>query len=146
MARATTTPRRKPPAAPPPARLIERTPLLEWIAAGLGLVLTVGAVGYLVGEGLRPEAGPPVLMVSAERISPTPAGYAVDVQVQNRSRTTAAAVEIEGVLRAPGQEPETAAVTFDYVPGLSRRTGGLVFQADPRRFPLTLTAKGHVAP
>ncbi len=41
---------------------------------------------------------------------------------------------------------ETSAVTFDYVPGLGHRKGALVFQADPRAGPLTLSAKGHVAP
>ena len=143
MARAATTTRK--PAKPPPARLIERTPVLEWVAAGVGLVLILGAVGYLLWEGLNPQAGPPVLVATAERITPTAGGYVVDVTVENRGRNTAAEVEVEGTLRG-GQEPETAAIIFDYVPGRSRRTGGLVFQADPRRFPLAVVAKGHVTP
>src|SRR5687768_10970034 len=136
MARAATTTRK--PAKPAPARLIERTPLLEWVAAGIGLVLILGAVGFLLWEGLNPQAGPPVLVASAERITRTPGGYVVDVTVENRSRTTAAGVDVEGVVHPAGQEPETASITFDYLPGRSRRTGGLVFQADPRLNPLTI--------
>lgn len=126
---------------PPPNKLSERTPLLEWLGAGCGLVLALGAIGYLVVQGLQPETGPPNIIATAGRVTPTSGGYVVEITAENRSRKTAAGVEIEGALGA-----ETSAVTFDYVPGGGRRKGALVFRADPRAAPLTVVAKGHVEP
>lgn len=126
--------------------VFDRTAILEWIAAGVGLTLTLTAIGFMAREGLRRGDGPPVLTVRATEITPTAAGYVVDVRVTNRSRAAAAAVEVAGVLRSGGREVETGAITFDYVPGHGRQEGGIVFRNDPRAHALTLAATGYVKP
>ena len=68
----------------------------------------------------------PMLSAEIERVTRTPAGYVADVVVTNRSRQTAAAVQVEGKLG-----DEQASATLDYVPGRSEARGGLIFTGDP---------------
>lgn len=128
------------------ATLAQRTPILEWAAAAVGLVLTLGAVGYLAIESLQPDNGPPILVARADAPVRTSGGYFVSVRVENQGRATAADVEVEGVLRSGNGEEERSAITLDYLAGGGVRRGGLIFQADPRIGDLRVTARGHVDP
>ena len=126
---------RKPDRAP-------REPLLEWIAAGIGLVLTLGMLAVIGREALSGEAAQvPAIEVRIERVVATPAGFTVEIAATNRSGATAAAVQIEGVIAG-----ETSTATFDYVPGHATRKGGLFFREDPRRHRLEVRALGYQAP
>jgi uncharacterized protein (TIGR02588 family) len=119
---------------------------LEWLASGLGLVLSVGAIGYVVWEGLQRTGLPPVVTVHVERTVETAAGYVVEIRAANQGDTTAAMVEVEGELKRNGETVETGGVTFDYLPGQSERKGGLFFKRDPRLHTLQVRAKGFVRP
>lgn len=70
----------------------------------------------------------------------------LEVKVVNRSRQTAAAVEIEGVLMQSGSQVETSGATLTYVPGNSEAQAGLVFTTDPRRRRLRLRVLGYEKP
>lgn len=129
-----------------PAPFLERTPILEWVMAALGLVLVLGAIGFLTWEGLHTDDRSPVLSARTRGVTPTPHGYVVDVEVRNESHVTASAVEVEGVLATGAGAEEEVALTFDYVPGLGRRQGSMTFRQDPRGRPLTLQVKGQVDP
>lgn len=122
------------------------TPLLEWVFAAVGLVLTLGLIGVIGWEAANPDDSPPAIVVEHLRTTQTSAGYVVEVKVINRGGSPAAQVAIEGELTPPGGEPETAEATFDYVPDHSTRTGGLFFQADPGVGALKMAAKGYVSP
>lgn len=124
----------------------ERTPLLEWITAATGLVLALGAVAFLTWEGLHASDRSPVLRARVQAITPTPQGYVVDVEIQNESRVTASAVQVEGQLPSGLGPEEDVALTFDYVPARGRREGSMTFRRDPRGQPLTVQVKGQVAP
>ena len=123
------------------------TPLLEWIAAGAGLMLTLGVLGSIGWEALQGggEAAP-AIEVTVERVMPVAAGYVVEVRATNRSPATAAAVQIEGELDKGGAEPVTSSATIDYVPGESDRRAGLFFTDDPRAYPLEVRALGYAKP
>lgn len=142
----TKTPRKKTPAAaaraasPWPA-----APALEWIVSGLGLLLTVGALGFMLWAAFQPASGPS-LSVQAVGMERAASGWVVEVEVGNAGRDTAAAVEVEGVLSAGGREIETSAMVLDYVPGQGKRRGGLVFENDPRTNELKLQTRGYVRP
>jgi len=125
-----------------------REPLLEWIAAGIGLVLTLGILTVIGREALSGEAErPPAVEVRAERVVPVATGgFVVEVAATNRSAATAALVGIEGRLRSGDSAVETSSVTFDYVPGHATRRGGLFFREDPRAHSLELRALGYQAP
>ena len=124
-----------------------REPLLEWIAAGVGLVLTVGMLTVIGREALSGEVGqPPAIEVRVERVVATPAGFVVEIAATNRSGATAAAVQVEGELKDGEAEVETSGAVFDYVPGHATRRGGLFFREDPRLHRLEVRALGYQAP
>jgi len=104
-------------------------PLLEWIAAALGLILILAVMAAIARDAFNPGTGlAPDLTVTATRLRPTGTGFLLEFEARNASPITAAQVTIEGKL--PGGETSTA--TIDYVPGRSTRRGGLYFGEDPR--------------
>lgn len=123
------------------------TPALEWAAAGIGLLLLLAMLAIIGLEAARGETDePPAITVMSGPVAAAPGGYLVEIEATNASGATAAAVEVEGALMA-GQAPvETSSLTFDYVPGHSRRRGGLFFAQDPRRHRLELRALGYREP
>jgi uncharacterized protein (TIGR02588 family) len=110
--------------------LAERTPVAEWIAAGLGLLLTATVVGHALWEGLAVPDTPPELEVRAAAPAAVPGGWRVDVTVRNRGHRTAAAVEVAGAV--VGGRREQARMVIDYVPAQGEATGALMFRSDPR--------------
>ncbi len=118
------------------------TPMLEWIAAVTGLLLTLTLLVLLGKEALLGQRDDvPAVEVRVERIVEKEGLFVVEVEAVNRSGETASAVEIEGTL---GDTAST--VTIDYVPGHSRRRAGLYFREDPRAGQLDVRALGYEAP
>ena len=125
----------------------DRTPLLEWIAGGLGAVLTLAMIGFLGWEAYQsPADAPPAVEVSLRDIVPAGEGFVAEIAAVNLSSETAAAVDVEGVLSRDGREVERSQVTLDYVPGDSERRGGLFFAEDPSAYELELRALGYAVP
>lgn len=122
------------------------TPLLEWIAGGIGLALVVLAAGVIGGEALFGDPSPPAVTVEAREVHTVPGGWLVEIEAVNSGGSPAAGVTVEGELTLAGQPPETAQADFDYVPDHSRRKGGLFFTEDPRSGQLALRAKGYIEP
>lgn len=122
-------------------------PPLEWIAAAIGLLLTLAVLGALGWESLKGSGNrTPVIETSISGITPTPVGYVVEIELHNRSSVTAAAVEVEGELTKADGTVATSTTTVDYVPGDSRRNAGLFFKDDPRRHRLEVRALGFAEP
>lgn len=123
------------------------TPALEWIAAGIGLLLTLAMLAVIGREALAGSADAlPGIEVSVRRIEPAASGFVVEFEALNRSGGTAAAVEFEGQLKAGGTAVETRGATIDYVPGHGRATGGMFFARDPRAHQVEIRALGYQAP
>jgi uncharacterized protein (TIGR02588 family) len=126
---------------------IAREPLLEWIAAGLGLLLTLALLAVIGREAIAGETSePPAIELRAASVRPLPSGFLVEVVASNRSGGTGAGVQVEGALKSGSVAVETSDFTFDYVPGHAERKGGLFFRQDPRRHRLELRALGYQAP
>lgn len=121
------------------------TPILEWIAAAIGLIVLLATLGFVGSEALRPDETPPQIVVERLGVQQTAAGYLVRIRATNRGGSAAAQVLVEGELKGAG-EPETAEATFDFIADRSSRDGGLFFETDPRRGDLALRAKGYAAP
>ncbi len=125
----------------------ERIPLVEWIAALFGGVVLVGMIVFLALEGLRQRDGaPPLMKVQPVRIASMDGQYVVEVDVRNFTRTTGAAVQVEGKLIDGGSDIETSNATVSYVPGELHRRAGLVFTNDPRKHRLKLRVTGYQKP
>lgn len=106
----------------------DRVPPLEWAMAALGVILLAGLCALLLNQlGTGMDRDVPVLAARIDRVTQTPSGFVADIVVDNRSRQTAAAVQVEGKL---GEEQASA--TVDYVPGRSTARAGLIFRKDPR--------------
>ena len=128
-------------------RKAAKTPALEWAAAGIGLLLLLALLATIGLEAISGETDePPAIAVTAGLVAAAPGGYLVEIEATNASGATAASVEVEGALMAGGAAVETSSLTFDYVPGHSRRKGGLFFAEDPRRHRLELRALGYQEP
>jgi uncharacterized protein (TIGR02588 family) len=124
-----------------------QAPLLEWIAAGIGLLLTLMVLAVIGREALNGESEQlPVISVSATGISPAGSGHVLAFEATNKTGGTAAAVEIEVTLKAGDTIVETGKATLDYVPGHSKAKGGVFFLKDPRRHKLELRALGFQTP
>lgn len=124
----------------------EGTPLLEWIAGGLGLVLVLLTGGVIGHEALFGDPSPPAVTVEASGVRAVQGGWLVEIEAVNSGGSPASQVSVEGELTLPGQPPETAGADFDYVPDHSRRGGGLFFTHDPRAGRLALRARGYTEP
>lgn len=123
------------------------TPVLEWAAAAIGLVLTVALLIVLVREALAGERdGLPAVAVTVERVVERDGLFVVEVRAINNSGATASDVEIEASLTSPGAAPVVSSATIDYVPGHSHRRAGLFFHADPRAGQLEVRALGYEEP
>jgi len=119
---------------------------IEWVVAGLGLLLVVAAVAFLVVDATREGDAPTLVRVRADSVVATGGdGYFLHFTAENHGRGTAADVGIVGELRDVAGV-ETSRARVDYVPGRSERRGGLHFRTDPRRGALRLWAEGYQDP
>lgn len=124
-----------------------RSPLMEWIFGGIGLVLTLSLIGFIGWQAVtQPARQPPLIELRVEKVSPIGHGYVAQIAAHNRSPHTAKGVEIEGTLASGSAETETSTVTFDYIPGGSTVKGGLHFTSDPATGELRLRTLGHARP
>lgn len=121
-------------------------PLLEWIVAGLGLLLVGGAIAFLVYHSATRGQTPPDLRVAAEGVLELDHGYVVQFRVLNQGGSAAAQVTIEGELVGPEGTIERGEAVLDYLPPRSDREGGLLFTRDPRGGELRLRATGYARP
>ena len=118
----------------------------EWAMAALSTLLVLGAVAFLLVEGLS-EQRPPAFRVEVLEVRSAGGDFIAEVRVRNIGETTAADVEIEGRPRGAAQaRGERAAARLDYVPGGSERRVGLVFRTDPREHGVEARVVGYTMP
>jgi uncharacterized protein (TIGR02588 family) len=128
------------------AHAVPDIPLLEWVFAGIGFALVGATMGFIAWQGYTHDGAPPQMSFEVEVVAEVTNGYFVGVRAVNRGDKTAADVKVEGELKGPAGRIETSEMSFKYLPPRSERKGGLYFANDPRKFELTLSAKGYEAP
>jgi uncharacterized protein (TIGR02588 family) len=118
----------------------------EWAVGGLGAVLVIGVLGYLIFLSLAREETLPLIAIEAvppvEQIGDA---YLVRFEASNRSSSTVAGLRIRGELRT-GDTVETNLANFDYLPAFSKRIGGMFFRQDPGRGTLKIYATSYREP
>src|SRR5688572_24530448 len=75
-------------------------PLMEWVAAFVGLALVSATIACMIYQGLTRGSSPPDVSVQAEAIVQLRDGYVVKIRAVNRGDTTAADVKVEGRLES----------------------------------------------
>lgn len=125
----------------------EGQPALAYVAGAIGLILTLGLMGFIGREALvHPGDHPPVVQVQAKKVDEVAGGYVVEFEARNLTQSTASAVEVEATLEIPGSSSVNSKVTLDYVPGNSVRKGGVYLPSNPADGKLTLRATGYSDP
>ena len=125
----------------------QETPsVLEWIVAGIGVLLVAGAIGFLIYRGATKADTPPNIKIDVESVVPAAEKYLVNFRISNTGAGVAAALTIEGELKSGEKSEETSDVTFTYLPSQSERRGGLFFTKNPNDYELKLRAKGYEKP
>lgn len=123
-----------------------RPPLWERIVAGLGLVMVVALLGYLLHHAIAGDHSPPNILVEVVEVRDNGEDFLVIFDVRNAGGTTASSVVITGELTRFGLVTESATATIDFIPAESIRRGGLFFRHDPRETTLRITPSGYVVP
>jgi uncharacterized protein (TIGR02588 family) len=120
---------------------------LEWVVFGVGLVLVVSTLAYLVYDGATSADAPPDIEVRLGEPQRGGPGFLVPVTVFNRGGETAGGVAVEVVLEGAGApEPERAEFTIAFLPRRGTREGWVAFRSDPRAGRLTARAIGYEKP
>ncbi len=123
-----------------------KIPVLEWIAAAIGLILVSAAIGFVFYQALFFESNPPSIIITIESVTPNGSGYLVAFKAANNGDKTAASVAIEGELKKGAESIEKSGVTIGYVPSYSETNGGLFFSKNPQEFDLQIRATGYQQP
>ena len=90
------------------------TSTLEWFMAGLGALIALALLGFIGWEAMSgANDGPAILAIRAERIAPSRGGFVTELSIRNLSDSTAAAVQIEGILKQGHIVLETSRATID---------------------------------
>ena len=120
---------------------------LEWVVFGVGLILVLSTLGYLVYDGATAPDTPPDVEVRLGEPRRGGAGFLVPVTVVNRGGRTAEGVLVEVVLEGAGpREPERGEFTLAFLPRGGTREGWVTFRSDPRQGRLTARALGYEEP
>ena len=108
-----------------------RTPVLAWLASALGLVLVAAMVGFLGWQSATRSEATPTIAARATAVGGSAGSHLVEVTVDNTGPIALARVHVEVALVDEAHVRETGMLAFDYIPGYSRRRGGVFFQLDP---------------
>ncbi|HEV2800098.1 MAG TPA: hypothetical protein VGW12_06365 [Pyrinomonadaceae bacterium] len=121
---------------------------LEWTVFGVGLLLVLSALGYLIYDGATMGSDPPSIEVRLGAPEQREHNFIVPVSVTNHGDETAEGVLIEVLLEsgAVGQEPIRGELSIAFLPRRATREGFVTFQQDPRAARLTTRVLGYEKP
>jgi len=123
-----------------------RTPIAEWVAAGIGAALLAAMLTVIVYRIVTAPAVPPDIRVQIATITPLRSEFLVQFVAVNDAGSTAQSVHIRGDLLDRGTVIESADAQLQFVPGHSSARGGLLFVHDPRSGTLRVRAVGYELP
>ena len=121
-------------------------PVAEWICAAIGFTVVSVTLAFLAYRAFAGGDSPPDISIRVESIAQLREGYVLMIAATNRGDRTAANVKVEASLKAPAGVVETSEMSFTYLPPRSERRGGLFLRRDPRKFELSVNAKGYENP
>jgi uncharacterized protein (TIGR02588 family) len=123
-----------------------KTPMLEWLAALIGVIVVATTIAYLLFDAASRGDTPPDIMVRVDEVVPLAEQYLVKFEIYNQGGDAAASLNLEGVLLENGELVETSSATVAYAPADSVRTGGMFFTRNPNEFEIELRATGYEDP
>ena len=118
---------------------------LEWTVFGVGLILVLATLGYLIREAFTTGSRPPELVVRLGVARAVTEGFQVPVTVVNRGDRVAEAVSVTITLTAKA-EREEAVLSIAFLPHQSRRQGWVTFRGDPKDGDLQVGPVAYASP
>ena len=120
---------------------------LEWVVFGVGTLLVLSTLGFLVYDGAT-SAGdePPALTVVTGTPEQKGEQFIVPVTVRNDGGQTAEGVTIEVTLERDGAEAERGEFAVAFLPRGGKREGFVTFRTDPRTARLVPRVLGYEKP
>lgn len=120
---------------------------LEWVVFGVGALLVLSTLGFLVYDGAT-SAGeaPPALTVVTGTPEQKGEHFIVPVTVTNKGGQTAEGVTIEVTLERDGAEAERGEFAVAFLPRGGKREGFVTFRTDPRSARLVPRVLGYEKP
>lgn len=122
------------------------TPFLEWLIGGIGVVLLVSCVAFLVYQGLVNGERPGPVSASVLEILDVGDRHVVTFKIGNEGTQTLSNLQISAHLLDGEREVESARTTIDYLPGNSSQEGGFYFEHDPRALKIEIRPEGYQKP
>lgn len=124
----------------------EQPSIWEWVIAAIGLVLVVGAIGFVLYQAIWGSEVPPDVQIQIKSIQPVSSGYLVIFSIRNQSGATLEGVLVEAELKRGEEKIESSQTTIDFVPAHSNRKGGFFFRKNPHAYSLETRASGYQQP
>lgn len=123
-----------------------RTPLIEWLLGGVGVVLVLACVAFLVYEGMINCEQPGAITTSVTDVTAAGTDYVVTFEIHNGGSQTLSNLHLSARLFDGEREVEHATAVIDYLPGRSSEAGGFYFRRDPRELRLEIRPEGFQRP
>jgi uncharacterized protein (TIGR02588 family) len=117
----------------------------EWTVFGVGLILVMATLAYLVREVVTTGSRPPEVVVELGTPRPVAHGFQVPVTVINRGDRVAEGISVTITLVAKA-EREEAVLNIAFLPHQSRREGWLTFRGDPKEGDLQVGPVVYASP
>jgi uncharacterized protein (TIGR02588 family) len=122
------------------------TPLLEWIAGAVGVVLFAGALAVLAYEGISPKT-PPAIEARVVETREQPGGWLVAFEAENSGDEPAEVVTFIVTLGGgKGSAVAEREVTIDFIGPHSVRRAGIFFATDPTGRDILIEPQGYLEP
>jgi uncharacterized protein (TIGR02588 family) len=122
------------------------TPLIEWVLGGIGVVLLVACIAFLIYEGVTDGEHPGAITASVVDVRPAGDQHVVTFRIHNSGSQTLSNLRVSGHLLDGEREVERAIAVLDYVPGRSTGEGGFYFRRDPREWRIEIQPEGFETP
>lgn len=119
----------------------DHIPLIEWLVAGIGLILIGATLSFLLYKAFFVEKGDARIEFQIEKIVALENGAVVLAKAHNKGGKTVSNFQI--LTHADGQERET---TLDYLPAKSSRAFGIFFSHVPQKNEIRFEAGGYQEP
>ncbi|HXG85048.1 MAG TPA: hypothetical protein VNI84_13590 [Pyrinomonadaceae bacterium] len=93
----------------------DSVPFWEWFVAGVGSVLVLGTIGFMLYQATNGKTSPPDVTVQSYSVVNVRNGYLVKFRAVNHGDLAAAAVSVEGELKdQSGKSVETSSASVRY--------------------------------
>lgn len=124
----------------------DATPLLEWLLGGVGVVLFIGAIAFLLYEGTRGHDEPGAVEIRIDEVMEVDDAFLVRYRAHNRGTLNLVDVHVSARVLDGETELERREARIDFLPGESSRKGGFYLREDPRRYRLDIQVSGYQEP